>query len=296
MPAPADTARNVTALARPLAARSVVTCEHAGCRVPAELFDLASGRERMLAGPRGFDAGALVLARALARRLGEPLHASFVTRLLVDANRSPHNPRVFGALAARLDAAGRRRALERWYRPYRERVETAILAFARRRRVVHVSVHTFSPRTFSPPPWDAERSPDFGILYDPSRPGERAFAARLRAAVLRDCPELRVRRNFPFRGRSDGLATAMRRRLGGRRYLGIEIELSQEIAARPVAEWRDLRSRLVGAIASAIEARGGSASASRVAAGRVIGRGARSRLRGGRTLRGRRGRRGDSGR
>ena len=89
-------------------------------------------------------------------------------------------------------------------------------------RLVHLAVHTFCPGRRG-----RSRHADFAILYDPRRPLERAFATRLRAAVLHACPELRVRRNHPFLGRSDGLATAMRRRLGSRRYLGIELELSQ---------------------------------------------------------------------
>jgi predicted N-formylglutamate amidohydrolase len=128
-------------------------------------------------------------------------------------------------------------------------VEAAISSTARRKRVVHLAVHTFAPG-----PLSRRGEVDFGILYDPRRPREKAFAARLRAAVLRRCPELRVRRNRPFLGRNDGLPTALRRRLGGHRYLGIELELSQAIAARPAAEWRALRLRLVEAIAFALAA------------------------------------------
>jgi predicted N-formylglutamate amidohydrolase len=243
------------------AAWSIVSCEHAGNRVPAKLRERAAGLARALQGPRGFDAGALLLAGALARRLRGPLYASSITRLLVDANRSAHNPTVFGALGRGLARAERAAALERWYRPYRDRVEGAIWSRSRRRRVVHLAIHTFAPG-----PRGLRGDTHFGILYDPRRPLERAFASRLRSATLRHCPELRVRRNHPFLGRADGLATAMRRRLGARRYLGIELELSQTIAALPAAEWRDLRRRLVEAIALAVgetEDRGWSPSARR---------------------------------
>jgi predicted N-formylglutamate amidohydrolase len=227
----------------------IVTCEHAGNRLPPSLRALARGLDRALGGYRSFDVGALLLARSLARRLDAPIFASSISRMVVDANRSEHNPAVFGALGRRLDPEARRRALEHWYRPHRERVESVISSRARRGRVVHLAVHTFAPG-----PLSRRGEVDFGILYDPRRPRERAFAERLRAAVLRRCPELRVGRNRPFLGRNDGLPTALRRRFGGHRYLGIELELSQAIAARPAAEWRALRLRLVEAIASALAA------------------------------------------
>jgi predicted N-formylglutamate amidohydrolase len=49
----------------------------------------------LLSSHRGFDAGAMVMAGALARGLGAPLVVSAVSRLLVDLNRSIGHPRLY---------------------------------------------------------------------------------------------------------------------------------------------------------------------------------------------------------
>ena len=61
----------------------LVTCEHGGNRVPKRYRRLFAGWESVLASHRGYDPGALTLARELARAFDAPLVASTVTRLLV---------------------------------------------------------------------------------------------------------------------------------------------------------------------------------------------------------------------
>jgi hypothetical protein len=41
-------------------------------------------------------------------------------------------------------------------------------------------------------------------------------------------PGFRIKRNTPYRGTSDGLATALRKKFGTRHYAGIEIEINQK--------------------------------------------------------------------
>jgi predicted N-formylglutamate amidohydrolase len=69
------------------------------------------------------------------------------------------------------------------------------------------------------------RTADVAVLYDPSRRTERDFATdwagRLRAAGMR------ARRNYPYRGTSDGLVTAFRAEFPASRYLGFELEVNQ---------------------------------------------------------------------
>ena len=68
--------------------RLLITCEHGGNRVPARYRHMFRGRQRQLETHRGYDFGALVMAREIATRFSAPLIASTVTRLLVDLNRS----------------------------------------------------------------------------------------------------------------------------------------------------------------------------------------------------------------
>ena len=66
----------------------VITCDHAGKRLPRSLGDLgvnASERERHIA----WDIGALGVAQALARALDGVLIAQRYSRLVIDCNRPP---------------------------------------------------------------------------------------------------------------------------------------------------------------------------------------------------------------
>jgi predicted N-formylglutamate amidohydrolase len=225
----------------------LLTCEHAGNRLPPAERPLFRGRARWLASHRGWDPGALAAARALARASGAPLLATTFSRLLVDANRSAHNPAVFSVVTRHLPPEHRARLLERYHRPHWERVRKALrVAGARGRPVLHVAVHSFFPR------WRGEqRRFEIGLLYDPQRRGERALAAAWKRRLGELDPGLRVRRNAPYRGAADGLTTALRRELPPSRYLGIELELGQAALAHPA-----LRRRLLRALAALLQAPG----------------------------------------
>lgn len=200
----------------------LVTCEHGGNRVPADWAALFRGRERLLESHRGWDRGAIGMARRLAKRLDAPLFTATVTRLLVELNRSAHHPDLFSRVTRSLPAAARERILAEHYRPYRAKVEERVEeSLAGGGRVLHLSIHTFTPVLRG-----RRRDVDVGVLYDPARPAERAFADLCAAALRREVPGLRVRRNAPYRGNADGFTTALRKRFGPR-YLGIELETSR---------------------------------------------------------------------
>jgi hypothetical protein len=65
-------------------------------------------------------------------------------------------------------------------------------------------------------------------------------------------PGFRIRRNNPYRGASDGLATALRKKFGMRQYAGIEIEINQKILCGGTTR---LGRALVMAVQSASAAR-----------------------------------------
>lgn len=224
-------------------AELVLTCEHGGNRVPREYASLFRGARAVLDSHRGWDAGALDLARGMARRTGSALHACTWTRLLVEPNRSAHNPRLWSSFTRELPRAQKQRILERYWRPHYREVEAAIDAAARRARsVLHVAVHSFTPVL------DGERrNADVGLLYDPRRPRERALARRWKALLRELAPELRVRFNYPYLGLCDGLTTAQRKRFSDRRYAGFELELNQALLAHP--RWAQLERALVESVA-----------------------------------------------
>lgn len=219
----------------------LVTCEHGGNRVPAAWRATMRGAARALNSHRGWDPGALVLARELARVLDAPLLACTTTRLLVDAHRSLGHPRLFSEWTRGLPADDRDELVARWWQPHRTAVRQFIEAARRRRQVVlHLSVHSFTPV------WKGRRRPvDVGVLYDPSRGPERAFAGAYLAELSRREPTLRLRRNQPYRGTADGLTTTLRHEHDEHSYLGIELEVSQRFPLGPAQRWRQLRRHLV---------------------------------------------------
>jgi predicted N-formylglutamate amidohydrolase len=210
----------------------LLTCEHGGKRIPTAYAPLFRGAQRVLASHRGWDPGALDLARLLSRALRKPLHSVAWSRLFVEANRAPTNRRIWSEFTKGLPKAERLRILEHFWRPHRTEVEDAAAAIAARgRRVVHVAVHSFTPVL------DGEvRNAEVGFLYDSRRKGERALCRRWAAILRRLDPSLRLRHNYPYKGNTDGLTTWLRRRHPEARYLGVEFELNQALVGG--ARWR----------------------------------------------------------
>jgi len=202
----------------------VFSCEHGGNRVPpayARLFASAAARAA-LASHRGFDLGAAAIARRLAADFDQKAHVHAVTRLLVEPNRSPRHPALFSPWSMGLDAAARQALLARHYFPHRRQVEEALrVELARAEQVVHVAVHSFTP-VFG----GLARRAGVGLLYDPARPAEADLARRWQRELGARLPGVLIRRNYPYRGATDGFPTFLRRTLGPR-YLGFELELNQ---------------------------------------------------------------------
>jgi predicted N-formylglutamate amidohydrolase len=206
----------------------IITCEHGGNRIPAPYRSLFSRAQAILATHRGYDAGALSMARALAVVLRAPLIFSTVSRLLVDLNRSVGNRGLFSDYTRGLARVEHERVLATHYRPYRAEVERRVTrAIAAGRRVIHLSSHSFTPVLDG-----RRRNADIGLLYDPARPGERALCARWSRSLAARVKPLRVRRNYPYEGKNDGLTSHLRRRFTAAQYVGVEIEINQKHARR----------------------------------------------------------------
>ena len=89
--------------------------------------------------------------------------------------------------------------------------------------IIHLGIHSFTPELNG-----KVRNTDIGILYDPARPQERAYANVIKAEIKRLYPAMKVRFNYPYKGTSDGLTTTLRKKFGPG-YVGIEIEINQKL-------------------------------------------------------------------
>lgn len=205
----------------------VLTCEHASNAVPARYRPLFKGAAAQLRSHRGWDPGALVMARRLSRRLDLPVLAGRVTRLLVDLNRTRDDRGRFSSFSSTMSEPDRIRVLETYYDPHWQSVDAAIRAAFHRRGalVLHLACHSFTPQLDG-----RAREYEIGLLFDPRRAAEAWVATRWRARMKSRHPELRIRHNLPYRGWTDGMTTEMRRRFGPR-YLGLELECNQAVLA-----------------------------------------------------------------
>jgi predicted N-formylglutamate amidohydrolase len=205
----------------------VVTCEHASNRVPAKWKTLINNK-RALNSHAGYDIGALLMARVLSRELAAPLFKGEVTRLLIDLNRSINGTQAYSKYTQTLHMEEKERLAAQYYYPYRTAVCEAIDDAEPGIRVLHLSIHSFTPR------WQGQNRPaDIGLLYDPARKAEAKFCEKLSGKLKQSLPNLRIRRNYPYRGSSDGFTTDLRRRYPMRRYLGLELEFNQALLLNP---------------------------------------------------------------
>ena len=225
----------------------LITCEHGGNRVPDRYWPLFRKHRALLESHRGYDPGALAVARDFAAAFGAELVYSTTSRLVVELNRSPHHRMLFSEITRGLPPGERQRLLDRYYFPYREWVEAQVRAAVEKdHRILHVSSHSFTPRLHG-----EVRRADIGLLYDPRRTAEAAFCARWQALLRAADSRLVVRRNYPYRGYADGLTTALRRRYADPAYAGVEIEVNQKHPLGDPAAWRAMRGILVETLGQA---------------------------------------------
>ncbi len=229
----------------------LITCEHGGNQIPARYRHLFAGFEPLLQTHRGFDAGALTLAHALAKTLHAPLYVSTTSRLLIDLNRSIGHPKLYSEATRHAPAALRREIFELHYLPHRNQVEADIAAaIARGRRVIHIASHSFTPALDG-----CVRNADIGLLYDPARRGETALCQGWQAQLKILAPELKVRRNYPYSGKSDGFTAYLRRRFPAAVYIGIELEINQKHVLLGGRHWQALQSKVIESLRQAIAAK-----------------------------------------
>lgn len=196
----------------------ILTCEHASNKLPAA-FKSAVPAE-VLKTHRAYDIGALAVFRKLVKFAKPEFYSEGkYSRLFVDLNRTITNKSAFSDFLRNNESA-KTQATAYW-NEYRTAIEKFVKANAKK-EIVHLGIHSFTPVLNG-----KVRNADIGILYDPSRPQERAYANVIKAEIKRLYPAMKVRFNYPYKGSSDGLTTTLRKKFGPR-YVGIEIEINQK--------------------------------------------------------------------
>lgn len=227
----------------------VLTCEHAGNQVPAPLRLLFLNADDVLSSHRGWDPGALPLARRFASHCGVPLASTQVSRLVVEPNRSLWHKRLFSEYMAAVDETTRHDLINRYWTPHRRTVEKRIAdTIQGGQMVIHLSVHTFT-QYFG----EEVRTTDIGLLYDPRRLPERSFCTLWREELQQLDPAWIVRRNNPYKGSSDGFTTSLRKLFPADEYLGIELEVCQKFFLNGGPKWKQILKELPVSFTAAVE-------------------------------------------
>ncbi|HWL10457.1 MAG TPA: N-formylglutamate amidohydrolase [Planctomicrobium sp.] len=226
----------------------IFTCEHGGNLIPAMYRHCFTDAEEVLQSHRGYDPGALELARKFRAALKAPLFSETRSRLLIELNRSLNHPRLFSQYSRTLSAEVQQQLIEQIYQPYRQQVTDAISEQAKQKRVVHVSVHSFTPVL------DGKvRRTEIGLLFDPKRSFESRFCELWKKRLRQAAPALAVHFNLPYRGTSDGFTTSLRQLFPDNRYAGIELEVNQKFPLGGDGRWKEIQQLLATTLKQAIE-------------------------------------------
>ena len=230
----------------------MLTCEHASNRLPASFKKFVPADVQQ--SHRAYDIGALMVFRKLVKFAKPEFYSEGkFSRLFVDLNRTITNKSVFSEYYGALEECGKaakcsantaakmKAQATAYWKEYRENVEKFVESSlnspkrtatkqkhaagkkgAEDAAIVHLGIHSFTPVLNG-----NVRNADIGILYDPTRPLERNYANVIRDEIKRLYPHMKVRFNYPYKGSSDGLTTALRKKFGPH-YVGIEIEINQK--------------------------------------------------------------------
>lgn len=201
-----------------------LSCEHAVNTIPPEFAVQLNIPPEILKSHKAFDIGALSVCNFLKKETGCVAITGECSRLLIDLNRSPANRSLYPAYSKALPAEARKKIFQNYYLPYRNKIENFMKQNIRERKtILHFSIHSFTPVLNG-----NIRKADIGILYDPGRPTEFKIAGDLKRQLKAVIPEMVIRKNYPYRGISDGMTTYLRKQFQGKYYIGLEIEINQK--------------------------------------------------------------------
>ncbi|MEX0661557.1 MAG: N-formylglutamate amidohydrolase [Balneolaceae bacterium] len=221
----------------------LITCEHATNALPEEWAFLFENSAAVLETHRGWDPGALQLAETIANELDATLHHYPWSRLLIEPNRSLHHQSLFSEFTKKRTKSEKEQLVQQYWTPYRNRVREVIQKMISSNRVVHISVHTFTPVLKG-----VNRSVDIGLLYDPKRKDEQEFCREWKKRVKLVAPKFKMRMNQPYKGSADGFTTSLRNKFLNEEYLGIELEVNQKFWFENKAKWMKIAEMLAGSL------------------------------------------------
>ncbi|GAL91085.1 N-formylglutamate amidohydrolase [Jejuia pallidilutea] len=199
----------------------ILTCEHAGNKIPEFYKHYFKPGENVLKTHRGIDLGAFDVFKAL-EPISDWAFYNNKSRLLIELNRSQHHPQLFSEFTRQFSKEEKEKLINLYYLPYRNAVKKAINIYVNQKEtVLHVSVHSFTPQLNG-----VTRNCDIGLLFDSRLQKEKTVAIAFKEKIKALHPNLNVRFNYPYLGKADGFTTFLRKEFP-QYYLGLELEINQ---------------------------------------------------------------------
>ena len=207
----------------------ILSCEHASNAIPKEYTNLFSPHSELIQSHFGHDIGAELLFEAVEKQINADYSIKgLYSRLLIELNRSLHHNHLFSSITKPLDASVKDKIIQYYYTPYRESIEGQIQNYIQKGKgVIHLSIHSFTPLLNG-----KERTTDIGLLYNPSSSSEKALCKAWKLNLKAHFPNLVIRLNYPYLGKSDGLTTYLRKQFP-ENYSGIELEIKNDLIETP---------------------------------------------------------------
>lgn len=196
----------------------IISCEHAGNQLPVR-YRTTLENEGVLDSAAGWDEGAMDIAVSLAESMNVPCFTHLTTRLLVDVNSSLTHPDLFSTFSQHLGDEEKQLLLDKYYFPYRLRVERAITLASK--PLVHLSIHTFSE--------DELNKEEILILSKREREFEYTVASKIKMELERTCTWLAVFEKECLQNQV-GFIDYLRSRFEKEEYAGIEIHIPKKTA------------------------------------------------------------------
>jgi predicted N-formylglutamate amidohydrolase len=203
----------------------VLSCEHAVNTIPKKDNQVFLPYVELLQTHRGIDLGALSIARHLKKSLSCELVEAKVSRLLIDCNRSLTHAHCFSEITKGYSEIEKQHLIDAYYLPFSQQViELVQKHITQDFQVWHLSIHSFTPILDN-----QIRDADIGLLYDPHRPSEKKLASLWQSEIKKLSPTYQVRKNYPYKGTSDGFTNTLRSQFSDAEYVGIEVESNQAL-------------------------------------------------------------------
>jgi predicted N-formylglutamate amidohydrolase len=210
----------------------ILTCEHADYQVPKFIFASQHNLSKeILKSHRGWDQGALALAKAIQPQLFAKLFSFVFTRLLVDANRTVEGPEDLPKFSREFTSQEKQKLVQ-LHRRYRSQLYGHVKTEVKKQRpILILSIHSFTPVLYG-----QRRKTDIGLLFRPKIAKELAFAKKLRSHLKNNVAtgSFNIHMNLPYRGFTDCcLNDVLDQHLKNQNVNGLFLEVNQRLLQRP---------------------------------------------------------------